>query len=134
MGVEPYLVASAVSCIAAQRLARRLCEVCAEPVENPDLALVKRLGATDEMLSGSITLREPRSCQNCRQTGYKGRSPIFEIMPITEDITRLIVERAHSAEIEHVAIEQGMDTLRIAALRKVLRGDLSIEEMARVVS
>jgi len=134
MGVEPYLVASAVSCIAAQRLARRLCEVCAEPVENPDLALLKRLGATDEMLAGSITLREPRSCQNCRQTGYKGRSPIFEIMPITEDITRLIVERAHSAEIEHVAIEQGMDTLRIAALRKVLRGDLSIEEMARVVS
>jgi len=134
MGVEPYLVASAVSCIAAQRLGRKLCEVCAEPVETPDIALLRRLGATDEMLAGELTLRRPKGCQNCRQTGYKGRAPIFEIMPITEDITRLIVERAHSADIEHVAVEQGMDTLRIAALRRVLRGDLSIEEMTRVVS
>jgi type IV pilus assembly protein PilB len=134
MGVEPYLVASAVSCIAAQRLARKLCEVCAEPIDKPDLKVLERLGATEEMLADEVTLRGPKGCQNCRQTGYRGRSAIFEIMPVTEDITRLIVERAHSAEIEHVAVEQGMDTLRVAALRRVLRGDLSLEEMARVVS
>jgi type IV pilus assembly protein PilB len=134
MGVEPYLVASAVSCIAAQRLGRQLCEQCAESVEEPDLALLRRLGATDEMLAGGVTLRRPVGCPNCLHTGYRGRAPIFEIMPVTEDITRLIVERAASAEIERVAVEQGMDTLRVAALRKVLRGDLSIEEMARVVS
>jgi type IV pilus assembly protein PilB len=134
MGVEPYLVASAVSCIAAQRLARKLCDACAENIEKPDLALLARLGAIEEMLAGEITLRGPKGCQNCRNTGYRGRSPIFEIMPVTEDITRLIVERAHSVEIEHVAIEQGMDTLRVAALRRVLRGELSIEEMARVVT
>jgi type IV pilus assembly protein PilB len=134
MGVEPYLVASAVSCIAAQRLGRRLCDQCAEQVENPDVELLRRIGATDEMLEDGITLRRPVGCPNCLQTGYRGRAAIFEIMPVTEDITRLIVERAASAEIERVAIEQGMDTLRVAALRKVLRGDLSIEEMARVVS
>jgi type IV pilus assembly protein PilB len=134
MGVEPYLVASAISCIAAQRLGRKLCDVCAEPIDKPDFKLLERLGATEEMLAGEVTLRAPKGCQNCRHTGYRGRSAIFEIMPVTEDITRLIVERAHSAEIEHVAVEQGMDTLRIAALRRVLHGDLSIEEMARVVS
>jgi type IV pilus assembly protein PilB len=134
MGVEPYLVASSLSCIAAQRLARKLCDVCAETVEQPDYGLLQTLGATDEMLADGVTLRRPTGCQNCRNTGYRGRSPIFEIMPVTEDITRLIVERAHSVEIEHVAIEQGMDTLRVAALRRVVRGDLSVEEMARVVS
>jgi type IV pilus assembly protein PilB len=134
MGVEPYLVASAVSCIAAQRLARKLCDHCAKPVTDPDLALLRRMGATDDMLEHGINLRLPAGCPNCRQTGYRGRAAIFEIMPVTEDISRLIVERAASADIERVAVEQGMDTLRIAALRRVLTGDLSMAEMARVVS
>ncbi len=134
MGVEPYLVASAVSCIAAQRLARKLCDTCAQPVEAIDEAQLRRLGATDEILAGVVNVRVPVGCSNCRRTGYRGRAPIFEIMPVTEDITRLIVDRAPSGDIERVAVEQGMDTLRMAALRRVLRGDLSIEEMARVVS
>ena len=134
MGVEPYLVASAVSCIAAQRLARKLCDSCATPVEDVDLVQLRRLGATEEMLAGTINLRAPVGCQNCRRTGYRGRAAIFEIMPVTEDISRLIVERAPSAEIERLGVEQGMDTLKVAALRRVLSGDLSIEEMARVVS
>jgi type IV pilus assembly protein PilB len=134
MGVEPYLVASAVSCIAAQRLARKLCDHCAKPIADPDLGILRRLGATDDMLDHGINVRSGAGCTNCRQTGYRGRAAIFEIMPVTEDISRLIVERAASAEIERVAVEQGMDTLRIAALRRVLTGDLSMEEMARVVS
>ena len=134
MGVEPYLVASAVSCIAAQRLARKLCDHCAKPIADPDLGILRRLGATDDMLDHGINVRSASGCTNCRQTGYRGRAAIFEIMPVTEDISRLIVERAASAEIERVAVEQGMDTLRIAALRRVLSGDLSMEEMARVVS
>jgi len=134
MGVEPYLVASAVSCIAAQRLARKLCDTCAVPMEEPDLAQLRRLGATEEMLAGPLNVRVPVGCQNCRRTGYRGRAAIFEIMPVTEDISRLIVERAPSADIERLAVDQGMDTLKIAALRRVLRGDLSIAEMARVVS
>jgi type IV pilus assembly protein PilB len=134
MGVEPYLVASAVSCIAAQRLARKLCDHCAKPIADPDLGILRRLGATDDILDHGIHLRSAAGCPNCRQTGYRGRAAIFEIMPVTEDISRLIVERAASADIERVAVEQGMDTLRIAALRRVLSGDLSMEEMARVVS
>ena len=133
MGVEPYLVASAISCIAAQRLARKLCDSCAEPIE-PDIDLLRRLGATDAILDEGINLRAAKGCTNCRKTGYRGRAPIFEIMPVSEDIARLIVERSPSADIERVAVEQGMDTLRTAALRRVLRGDLSFEEMARVVS
>ncbi len=134
MGVEPYLVASAVSCIAAQRLARKLCDTCAAPIEDPDIAQLQRLGATDALLAEGVHIRSAVGCANCRKTGYRGRAPIFEIMPVTEDITRLIVERAPSGDIERIAVEQGMDTLRTAALRRVLRGDLSIEEMARVVS
>jgi len=134
MGVEPYLVASAISCIAAQRLARKLCDHCATPIEKPDLDLLRRLGATDAILDGVVNVRAPKGCSNCRQTGYRGRAPIFEIMPVTEDITRLIVERAPSADIERVAVDQGMDTLRVAALRRVLRGDLSLDEMVRIVS
>jgi len=133
MGVEPYLVASAITCIVAQRLARKLCDQCATPVE-PDIELLQRLGATDEILAEGVNLRSAAGCTHCRQMGYRGRAPIFEIMPVTEDITRLIVERAPSADIERVAVAQGMDTLRTAALRRVLRGDLSMEEMARVVS
>jgi type IV pilus assembly protein PilB len=133
MGVEPYLVASAISCVAAQRLARKLCDNCAKKVENPDLALLRRLGATDEILEAGIHVRAAAGCSTCRQTGYLGRAALFEVMPVTEDITRLIVERAPSADIEHMAVEQGMDTLRVAALRRVLIGDLSIDEMVRVV-
>jgi type IV pilus assembly protein PilB len=133
MGVEPYLVASAISCVAAQRLARKLCDNCAKTIESPDLALLRRLGATDEILEEGIHARTPVGCSTCRQTGYFGRAALFEVMPVTEDITRLIVERAPSAEIERMAIEQGMDTLRVAALRRVLLGDLSIDEMVRVV-
>jgi type IV pilus assembly protein PilB len=134
MGVEPYLVASAISCIAAQRLARKLCENCATPVENPDLALLRRLGATDELLDLHMDVRAAAGCTVCRKTGYYGRAAIYEVMPATEDISRLIVERASSADIERLAVEQGMDTLRVSALRRVLQGDLSLDEMVRVVS
>jgi type IV pilus assembly protein PilB len=134
MGVEPYLVASAISCIAAQRLARKLCDNCATPVENPDLALLRRLGATDQIMDEHKNVRAAAGCTICRKTGYYGRAAIYEVMPITEDITRLIVERAPSANIERLAVEQGMDTLRVSALRRVLLGDLSLDEMIRVVS
>jgi type IV pilus assembly protein PilB len=134
MGVEPYLVASSISCIAAQRLARKLCDNCATPVENPDLALLRRLGATDEIMDEHMNVRSAAGCTVCRKTGYYGRAAIYEVMSVTEDITRLIVERAPSADIERLAVEQGMDTLRVSALRRVLLGDLSLDEMVRVVS
>jgi pilus retraction protein PilT len=133
MGVEPYLVASALTCIVSQRLARRLCENCAKEMHDADTSVLTELGATPDMLDGAV-IRTPVGCNACRYTGYRGRMPVYEIMPVTEEIRRLIVERAPAADIERVAVEQGMDTLRTAALRRVATGQLSIEEMLRVSS
>jgi type IV pilus assembly protein PilB len=132
MGVEPYLVASAMSCVAAQRLARKLCTKCAEEYDAPDLDALRALGANDADLEGA-TVRYATGCPACRRTGYHGRMPVFEIMPVTEEIARAIIERAGVHDIESIAVEQGMDTLRKAALRHVLKGELSIDEMLRVI-
>jgi len=133
MGIEPYLVASSLSCVAAQRLVRRLCEECAQPVPERDaLAVLRDLGAPD-VLVADATLRRPVGCPACRHSGYRGRSAIFEVMPVTDDIARLIVERAPAADIEDRAIAEGMDTLRTSALKRVVRGEVSVDEMLRVV-
>ena len=133
MGVEPYLISSALTCVAAQRLHRRLCDACVRDVTDPDIQILRAFGATDAMLDGGVHVREAAGCPLCLNTGYRGRSALLEILPVTESIARLIVERANSAEVERVAVEEGMDTLRVAAVKRVLRGELSIEEMIRVV-
>jgi type IV pilus assembly protein PilB len=134
MGLEPYLVASAITCVAAQRLVRRLCEQCAQPMSAAEtIRILRDLNATDALIQDA-TIRAPIGCPSCRNTGYHGRHAIYEIMPVTEHIARLIVERASIADIEHRAIGEGMDTLRTAALKRVVRGELSIDEMLRVVS
>ena len=134
MGIEPYLVASSLTCVAAQRLVRRMCDECAEPTaEDAAALLLRELGADDVLIAGA-TVRHPVGCPACRNTGYHGRTAIFEIMPITEGIARLIVERGPTADIEQLAIVEGMDTLRTAALKRVVRGELSVDEMLRVVA
>jgi len=134
MGVEPYLVASALTCIAAQRLYRKLCEKCAQPEPTFDVNTLREYGATDELLAEGRNVRVAVGCDACLRTGYQGRAALLEIMPVTEEIARLIVDRASSADIERVAVSQGMDTLRMAAIRRVLSGQLTIEEMMRVVA
>jgi type IV pilus assembly protein PilB len=133
MAVEPYLVASALTCVAAQRLVRRLCDRCAEPTPEVSEALLRDLGADESLLEGA-TVRVPVGCNECLRTGYRGRRPIYEIMPVTEGIARRIVERASTADIERLAVEEGMDTMRSAALRLVARGELAIEEMLRAIA
>ncbi|MDQ1481762.1 MAG: type pilus assembly protein PilB [Actinomycetota bacterium] len=133
MGVEPYLVSSALTLVAAQRLARKLCENCAEPFENPDFDLLRDLGADDSILEGA-TINRAVGCAHCRNTGYRGRIPLFEIMPISEGISRLIVNHATSADIEMLATAEGMENMRVASLRRVARGILSIDEMIRVIA
>ena len=133
MGVEPYLVASALTLVASQRLARKLCEHCAEPADDATIEQLRGLGAEDSLLEGA-TVRRAVGCPACRGTGYRGRLPIFEIMPVTEGISRLILDRASRAQIEDLAVEEGMDTILRAAIRRVVRGDLSVEEMLRVIS
>jgi type IV pilus assembly protein PilB len=133
MGVEPYLVASALTLVAAQRLARKLCDLCAQPAPPTELDHLRELGADDAILEGA-TVRQAVGCPACRNTGYLGRLPIFEIMPVTEPISRLILDRAPRAQIEQLAVDEGMETMRTAAIRRVVTGVLSVEEMMRVIS
>ena len=133
MGIEPYLVASSLTCVLAQRLARKLCSDCAVADEHPDLELLRSLGATDEIIDGA-QFRKPNGCHLCQNTGFRGRQAVYEVMPITEDIGHLVLEHASSVTIEHLAVEQGMDTLRISALRRVAKGEFTVEEMLRVIS
>jgi type IV pilus assembly protein PilB len=135
MGVEPFLVTSALDCVLAQRLARRLCEKCKEPYQ-PDEAELAQAGWPAEELTGSDwpTLHKPIGCQACGRTGYRGRFALHEVLLITEEIERLIIERASSEDMKKMAIAQGMLTLREDGFRKVGMGQTSLEEIFRVVA
>jgi type IV pilus assembly protein PilB len=132
MEVETFLVASAIDCVIAQRLARKLCDKCKEAYEPEQTELFE--AGYPEWLWGDITqLYRPAGCQSCSNTGYRGRIGLYEVMPMTEEIERLVVERSSSEQIKAVAVEQGMITLREDGLTKTRMGLTSIEEVARVV-
>jgi type IV pilus assembly protein PilB len=133
MGVEPYLVASALDCSVAQRLARKLCEHCREPYA-PEPQELAEAGYPEWQWPEIPELFRPVGCTRCAKTGYRGRLGMFEVMPVTEEIERLTVERASSDMIRQVAAEQGMQSLRDDGLEKARRGDTSIEEVLRVVA
>lgn len=134
MNIEPFLVGSALDCVVAQRLARRLCERCKVPYHpDPRDLEALRVGAEPSEAAG-ITLFHPAGCQSCSNTGYRGRLALHEVMTVTEDIERLAVARASSAEIARLAIEQGMVTLRQDGWEKAKLGLTSIEEILRVVA
>jgi len=132
MGIEPFLVGSALDCVLAQRLARRLCQKCREPyTPEPEALITSRFPwKQDEPLP---TLYRPVGCSNCAKTGYRGRLALQEVMPVSEEIERLAVERASAVQISHVAREQGMTTLRDDGMLKVLQGVTTLEEILRVV-
>jgi len=134
MGVEPFLTASAVDCVIAQRLVRKLCEHCREPYR-PTQEMLQRLAFPQEAVDrwSEITLNRAVGCSRCNNTGYKGRLGIYEIMPVSEAIERLIVERKSADEIGRVANAEGMVTLRDDGLQRVLQGVTSIEEISRVI-
>ena len=132
MGIEPFLVGSGVDCVLAQRLARRVCTRCVEWIA-PEPEMLKAAGFDDETVEERPKLPQAVGCSACSHTGYRGRMAIHEVMIVSEDIERLAVARASSEEIETVAIEQGMRTLREDGLAKVLRGTTTIEEVGRVV-
>jgi type IV pilus assembly protein PilB len=134
MGVEPFLTASAVDCVIAQRLVRRLCDYCREEYK-PTQEMLQRLEFPPEAIEnwGDVTLYRPTGCTRCNTTGYKGRVGIYEIMPVTEAIERLIVERKSADEIGRVAHAEGMCSLREDGIERVLEGVTSIEEISRVI-
>ena len=132
MGIEPFLVASSLDAVVAQRLARKLCPKCKEsyvPSEDELIAAKFRYDPQEEL----PTLFRPGGCTTCGGTGYKGRLAVHEIMTVSEDIERLVAERASAEEIGKVARSQGMLTLREDGLEKVRQGVTSIEEILRVV-
>jgi type IV pilus assembly protein PilB len=135
MGVEPFLVTSALDCVVAQRLARKLCEKCKEEY-SPSEAELKEAGWPMEGLAGGEwpTLYRAVGCAACGRTGYRGRFALHEVMLITEEIERLIIERRSTEEMQKEAVIQGMLTLRDDGLRKVARGDTCLEEIFRVVA
>ncbi|MCL2515087.1 MAG: Flp pilus assembly complex ATPase component TadA [Microbacteriaceae bacterium] len=134
MDIEPFLVSSALDCVVAQRLARRLCERCKQQIA-PDPVMLEALGFPVAALDGvGGVLWGPVGCQACSGTGYRGRMALHEIMPVTEEIEKLTVSRASSAEIGRVAREQGMLTLREDGWAKCLGGWTSTDEVLRVVA
>lgn len=131
MGIEPFLVASALDPVVAQRLARRLCVHCmvmAQP--NPDT--IAQLGFT--LPSDDALVGEPRGCSRCSNTGYRGRAALHEVMRVSEGVQRLAVARASGLELRHLAIEEGMVPLREDGWQKVLQGITSVEEVLRVAA
>ena len=132
MGLEPFLVGSALDCVLAQRLARRLCSKCKEAYQPTPEALVQARYPWQEG-EPPPTLFRPAGCPACSKTGYKGRLALHEVMAVSEDIERLAVERASAAAITEAARLEGMVSLRADGLDKVARGITSLDEILRVV-
>jgi type IV pilus assembly protein PilB len=130
MGVKPYAIASSVSLIIAQRLARKLCSNCKEPVDVPVEALRKE-GFTQADIDGGITIFSAKGCNLCTN-GYKGRVGIYQVMPCTETIGRIIMEGGNSMQVAAQAKSEGVTDLRQSGLRKVKDGITSLEEINRV--
>ena len=132
MEVETFLVASAIDCVVAQRLARRLCEKCKQAY-TPDPAEMVEAGFKEWQIDEIEELFRPVGCQYCSNTGYRGRMGLYEVMPMTEELERLTVDHASSEALRVVALEQGMMDLRSDGLIKAAKGLTSVEEIARVV-
>ncbi|HVM10128.1 MAG TPA: GspE/PulE family protein [Acidimicrobiales bacterium] len=134
IGVEPFLVTSAVQCVLAQRLARRLCDKCRRPTKVPD-AVLARLGWTEADREGDhLGFFSPVGCNACGNAGYSGRFAIHEVMAITDRVAEAIAEWAPPPEVERVAVAEGMTTLNRDGVLKAARGLTSIEELHRIAS
>src|SRR5882762_9305258 len=129
MGIEPFLVASSVHLICAQRLVRRVCTECKEAAPQTPEALMQAGFNQDD--ANSVTPMKGAGCERCNQTGYKGRVGLYEVMEIADELRELILVGASGLELRRKAIEEGMITLRASGLRKVKDGVTTIEEVVR---
>lgn len=129
MGVPAYNIASSLTLIVAQRLARRLCRTCAQPEEVPEAAL-KQLGFNDELLADA-TIMKAVGCNQCRK-GYRGRVGVYEVVKVTSTLASAILNGANILELQSISKAEGFDTLRQAALKKCAHGVISLEEVTRI--
>ncbi|UCF31448.1 MAG: type IV-A pilus assembly ATPase PilB [bacterium] len=130
MGVEPFLVASAVILVVAQRLARRVCEGCKKVLEVPEKALID-VGFSPEE-AGNIVCYKGEGCNACGGTGYKGRVALYEVMTVNDEIKEVILQGGTTFEIKEAAVRAEMNTLRMSGLNKIKEGVTTIEEVLRV--
>jgi type IV pilus assembly protein PilB len=130
MGVEPFLVTASVNLILAQRLARKICAECRAPIESNVKALTD-LGVKPDVAKG-LKLFKGAGCRTCSNTGYKGRIALYEVMPFYDGLKELVLQGASTAEVKAEAIRQGMKTLRMAGIQKLIEGVTTVEEVLRV--
>lgn len=131
MGIEPFLVGSSLDCVMAQRLARRLCQWCKEP-HVPTFAELEAARWPFDTVGMPTQMWRAVGCRSCSGTGYRGRIALHEVMPVTEEIERLAVERSSAHDIQRIALAEGMDVLRTDGLRKAAAGDTTLAEVLRV--
>jgi type IV pilus assembly protein PilB len=131
MGVEPFLITSAVIGVVGQRLLRKICVACAEPVD-PDPGLLYTLGITPEQAQRG-NFRQGRGCPKCGGRGYKGRAAAYEVMRMSDRMRDAVLTNAGGATLKEIAKQDGMTTMRESGVRKVLEGDTTLEEVARVL-
>lgn len=135
MGVEPFLTASSLVGVLAQRLVRKLCPKCKEEYTLTREEMLKILPdfPVEEYPQEVYKVYKPKGCLTCNNTGYKGREAVFEFLTVTEEMKKLILDRANGAQIKRLAMEQGMFTLKNEGIYKVMEGKTSIEELLRVI-
>jgi type IV pilus assembly protein PilB len=132
MGVKPYAIATSVSLIIAQRLARRLCSHCKQPIDVPKEALLKE-GFMEADVAAGIKVFGPKGCDSCTD-GYKGRVGIYQVLPITDAIARIILGLGSAVDISTQAAKEGVWDLRRSGLEKVRAGMTSLEEVNSVTT
>jgi len=133
MGVEPFLVAASVNVVEAQRLIRKICANCKEPMPTPKDDLRNLLGAKDEEIDKATCFRGV-GCNVCNGSGYKGRIAVYEVMPFSDPLKELVLQGAAATELKAEAIRQGMRTLRMCGISKVCTGTSTIDEVARITA
>jgi type IV pilus assembly protein PilB len=129
MGIEPFLVATSINAICAQRLVRRICSQCAEDVETPPQMLIQVGFAPDEVKV--LKIKRGRGCDKCNNAGYKGRIGLYEVLQFSDEIRDMILSGASSIELKRKAVEEGMVSLRMAGLQKIRDGVTTLEEVLR---
>jgi type IV pilus assembly protein PilB len=130
MGVEPFLITASVNLVLAQRLARKVCSDCRQPIQIEVQAL-HDLGFTDQQIS-QAKLQKGVGCRTCNGTGYKGRVALYEVMRFTDNLKEMVLQGASTAELKAAAIKGGMSTLRMSGIRKAMEGVTTTEEILRV--
>jgi len=131
MGIEPFLVASSVNCIVAQRLARRVCEECRENDTEVEAEALVAAGLPEEEAAAVVPVKG-RGCRNCSETGFKGRFAVYEVMPLHDELKEFVLNGASALDLKREAMRLGMKSLRQSALSKLSEGMTTLGEVLRV--